>query len=89
MGNKVAHEGANLLGVIASLGVPQHFPGHQSVENGGPSQRQAEVEAEEPPVLYLFIELLIKHEGGSLSELQKTQGFSFKDSNSHKQTYIM
>lgn len=67
-------EGSNLLGVIASLGVPQHFPGHQCVENGGPSQRQAEVDAEEPPVLNFFIELLIKHEGGSLSELQKTLG---------------
>lgn len=69
----VVAEGSNLLGVVASLGGPQHFPGHQCVENGGPSQRQAEVEAEEPPVLYSFIELLIKHGGGSWSELQKTR----------------
>lgn len=45
-------ERANLLGVIVRLSVPQHFPGHQCVENGGPSQRHAEVEAKEPPVLY-------------------------------------
>lgn len=82
-------EGANLLGVIVGLSVPQHFPGHQRVENGGPSQRQAEVEAEEPPILYWFIELLIKHEGGSRSGMRKTPGLHLKDSNAHKQTYIM
>lgn len=70
--------GANLLGVIVSLIVPQHFHGHQRVENGGPSQRHAEVEAKKPPVLYWFIELLIKHEGGSWSGLLKTKGLCFK-----------
>lgn len=70
--------GANLLGVIVSLIVPQHFHGHQRVENGGPSQRHAEVEAKKPPVLYWFIELLIKHEGGSWSGLLNTKGLCFK-----------
>lgn len=54
----------NLLGVVAQriLSVLQHFPGHECVEDGGPSQRHAKVEAEEPPVLCWFIKLLIEHD---------------------------
>lgn len=48
----------DLLGVVAQRVLrPQHLPGHQGVEDGRPGQRQAEVKAEEPPVLHRLIEL--------------------------------
>lgn len=50
----------NLLGVVAErvLTVPQHFPGHERVEDGRPDQWHAEVEAKEPPVFDRLIKLM-------------------------------
>lgn len=55
-----------LLGVVGQcvLRVLQHLPGHEGVEDGGPSQWHAEVEAKEPPVLDWFIKLLMKYDRG-------------------------
>lgn len=52
----------NLFEVVAesnldTILLPQHLTGHQGVENGGNSQRQAEIDTEEPPVLCCFIKL--------------------------------
>lgn len=40
-----------------SLLVSEHLAGHQAVEDGGARQRDAEVEAEQPPVLGVLVEL--------------------------------
>lgn len=57
----------NLLEAVTVPSVPQHVSGHECVEDGGPSQRHAEVEAKEPPVLYWLIKLLIKCDRGPMS----------------------
>lgn len=63
---QIVTKSVNLLGVVAEriLSIPQHFPGHECVKDGSPSQRHAEVKAKEPPVLYWFIKLQIKHDRG-------------------------
>lgn len=35
----------------------KHFAGHQAIEDGGAGKRNAEIEAKEPPVLGILIEL--------------------------------
>lgn len=42
--------------------LPQHLAGHQGVEDGRAGQRQAEICAEQPPVLCWFIKLHKKEE---------------------------
>lgn len=53
---------SDLLQVVAegdldAILLPQHLAGHQGVENGSAGQRQAEVHAEQPPVLCRLIKL--------------------------------
>ena len=35
----------------------EHFAGHERVEDTGAGQRQAEIEAKQPPVLHILVEL--------------------------------
>lgn len=57
----------NLLGAFAQCVIsnPQHFPDHECIEDGSPGQWHAKIEAKQPPVLYWFIQLLIKHDSQS------------------------
>ena len=61
--------GGYLLHVVVegdahALLVPQHLTGHECVEDSSAGQRQAEVEAEEPPVLHVLVELWAEGRGG-------------------------
>ena len=44
----------------ATVAVVEHLTGHQCVEDGRAHQRDAEVEAKQPPVLHVFVVLQTK-----------------------------
>ena len=57
MGNSVGEPYLLVVGVEGIVRVPAQPPAHQCVEDGGPEQWHAEVEAKQPPVLHQLVEL--------------------------------
>lgn len=52
-----------------ALFAAEHLAGHESVEDKGAGQWEAEVEAKQPPVLHVLVKL---HEAGGLLRVQQT-----------------